>query len=110
MLHSKSGELVAVGFNRLVIGDRGPYIEFIEDHLVNYHMPDDQLWRIESCRKGKAFYHEYRTNKDNVKIYHQQRLVDYADYRYNLYYISPYELYTEDRANRDILKIMFKEI
>jgi len=84
-----------MGFVRLVIGKRGPYIEFNKEHLIpaSLYMPDECKWRIASTRKGYAYYLEYRTRKDYVKIYYQRRLVTYADYKIGKFYISPDDLY-----------------
>ena len=94
---TQSGLPIATGFSRLVIGDRGPYLEFDKEHLVasNLFMPDGQRWRIQSCAAGRAYYLEYRTVRDYVKIYYQRRTVTYADYRVHKFYISPDDLTAE---------------
>ena len=92
---TSSGLIIATGFVRLVIGERGPYIEFAKEHLIpaNLYMPDNQKWRINSARKGYAYYLEYRTRDASyVKIYYQRKLVNYADYRQGMFYISPNDL------------------
>ena len=88
--------LIAKGYLRIVIGGRGPYIEFTEDQINwdNTFIPDTQEWRKDSTN---AFYIEHRTtDKANVKIYEQKKLVDYADYKIGLFYISPFDLCTKD--------------
>ncbi len=49
-LYSKSGTLLSEGYCRVVIGKRGPYVEF--DHqqikLENFHIPTEEEYRIES--------------------------------------------------------------
>lgn len=86
---------VAVGYDRVVIGERGPYIEFDERHIIkdNIHIPPFQAWRE---KHADCFYIEYRS-KDccNVKLYHQKKLVDYADYKIGKWYISPFDLVSD---------------
>ena len=91
-LFSKTGVKIVTGYTRIVIGDRGPYIEFNKEHLIAEHiyMPSETKWRIKS---KTAFYLEYRTYQDYIMIYYQKRLVDYADYKIKKFYISPFDLY-----------------
>lgn len=102
ILFTRSSYVVSTtGYNRIVIGKRGPYIEFDNiDEVVRY-IPEDQKWRLKS---NMAYYIEYRTNEDNVKIYHQLKTVDYADYVVGKYYISPFDLYTYDGVVIEKLK------
>jgi len=94
-LFTKSGLKVAIGYERIVIGGRGPYIEFIADQILkdNIYVPVEQQWRFQHT---ESFYNEYRTKQDNVKIYHQKKIVDYADYKVGFWYISPFDLRTEE--------------
>ncbi|MDA8139782.1 MAG: hypothetical protein M0036_14120 [Desulfobacteraceae bacterium] len=90
-----TGLPVARGYLRIVIGARGPYIEFAKGQLVleNIKIPEDQSWRLLPHYAKRIFYIEFRSaDKGNVKIYHQIRAVDYADYRPGLFYISPFDL------------------
>lgn len=88
MLLTLSGLLVAVGFTRVVIGARGPYMEFDWKNII------EKSFRWE--RVG-AYYTEYRTiDACNVKVYHQIEPVTYADYRRDRWYISPFDLTRED--------------
>lgn len=93
-LFTKSGLKVAIGYERIVIGGRGPYIEFVDEQVIqdNFIVPEDQRWRFTS---SSSYYNEYRTSQDNVKIYHQKKTVDYADYKIGFWYISPFDLKTE---------------
>ena len=95
-LYTKSGNLVSEGYTRVVIGGRGPYVEFEAEHVVDelLYIPPQERWRLDS---SKVYYFELRTNDDsNVKCYFQQKLVDYADYKIGMIYISPFDLYDED--------------
>ena len=91
---TKSGTLVAVGYERVVIGDRGPYIEFLDSQIAkeNISVPPSQSWRL-LPKYDHCYYWEYRTNDEAfVKLYFQKREVDYADYRVGLWYVSPFHL------------------
>lgn len=81
------------GFNRIVVGGRGPYVEFLPEqlNLRSIHVPSDQLYRFHDRR---SYYIEFRTNDtSNVMVYYQLRTVAYADYKIGMFYISPYDLY-----------------
>lgn len=97
--YTKVGFLVARGYNKIVIGERGPYIEFTKTQIIreNIFIPDNQKWRINS---PKAYYIEYRSKRDYVKIYFQKKLVQYADYQVGFYYISPEDLSTSWNKNK----------
>ena len=93
--YTKSGEQVAIGYNRIVFGGRGPYMEFTREQMINsaIHIPKSKKWKMEAKHKDTVFYFELRTNKDDVKVYYQRRCVDYADYKVNYFYISSFDLY-----------------
>ena len=95
---TKSGLHVATGYMRIVIGGRGPYIEFLRGHLIwdSLHIPDDEKYRTEHQWTDRVYYVEWRTKDEgNVKIYDQKKTVDYADYKVGLIYISPFDLFVE---------------
>ena len=89
---SKSGLHLATGYTRVVIGGRGPYVEFLQRHMEmrNFMMPDEEEYRIND---PIAFYVEYRSKCESyVKLYMQKRRVAYADYKIGCYYMSPLDL------------------
>lgn len=91
--YSKGGLLLAKAYHRVVIGGRGPYVEFHFAHIewANFYIPDDQLYRTKDLR---VFYEEWRSIDDAfVKLYLQKKTVSYADYKINKMYISPFDLY-----------------
>jgi hypothetical protein len=95
---TSTGLHVAAGYTRVVIGGRGPYVEFLPSHLIwdSLHIPDEEKYRLEHPWKDKVFYVEWRTkDQSNVKVYDQKRTVDYADYKVGLFYISPFDLFVE---------------
>jgi len=102
---TKAGLRVAEGYIRVVLGDRGPYIEF-EDAMMttspDIFIPYDKKYRI---KNALCYYIEYRTNDDAyVKIYRQKKLVGYADYQIGFWYISPFDL-TSDKYPELVKKL-----
>jgi len=89
------GTHIATGYQRVVIGGRGAYIEFAREHLHldQFEIPANAQWRLDS---PNAFYLEYRSRDDAfVKLYHQRRVVDYADYVIGMFYIAPADVIGE---------------
>jgi len=91
-LFNKSNTLLAKGYNRVVIGKRGPYVECTKDQIVqeNLFVPPEQKYRFGDAR---VYYIEYRT-KDSAftKVYYQLKTVKYADYKLYMFYFSPDDL------------------
>lgn len=91
--HTASGTFLARGYKRIVLGGRGPYVEFDKDQIdfSVCHIPDEEKKRLTS----KIYYYiEHRTNDEaNVKIYDQLKTVSYADYKVGLCYVSPFDLF-----------------
>jgi len=91
-----NGNILAKGYTRVVIGKRGPYIEFLEKHIIwkQFFIPPDQEYRQYN---HVVFYLEYRSlDSSNVKLYFQRRRVAYADYKIGMCYISPSDLLRMD--------------
>ena len=91
-LYSKKGTLLAIGYTRVVIGKRGPYVEFNDSQIQKdkFIIPERELYRLTN---GVSYYIEYRSlDECNVMLYHQKRTVAYADYKIGMYYISPFDL------------------
>jgi hypothetical protein len=88
--------LLARGYLRVVIGKRGPYVEFSTDQIIwdNFMVPKEEKYRLTNA---VVYYNEYRsTDSSYVKLYHQKRLVAYADYKVGLCYMNPFDLMRED--------------
>lgn len=90
-----SYNVIADKYQRVVIGQRGPYIEFTKNQIIDskLYIPKNQLYRLSD---PKVYYIEFRTLENNIKVYYQMRTVAYADYLINHFYISPFDLYKED--------------
>lgn len=92
---TSTGFHVATGYTRIVIGQRGPYIEFNPGQiiLVNLHVPENEMDRLKEPKRSYVYFIEWRANDEaNVKVYEQMKRVDYADYKVGLLYISPFDL------------------
>ena len=92
---TNTGFHVATGYTCIVIGKRGPYIEFNPEQIIlkNLHVPEDKRFKLTPDWREKVDYFEWRTNDEaNVKVYEQLRTVDYADYKVGLLYVSPFDL------------------
>lgn len=95
---TKSGLHIATGYDRIVIGKRGAYIEFSHIVIGNVYIPKEQLYRLNN---PTVYYDEYRTvDISNVKIYWQKKTVKYADYLINKWYISPNDLVFDMKENK----------
>lgn len=85
---------IANGYSRIVIGDYGAYVEIPLDKMILDDiiiMPGEE-YRFEP-EYASIKYHWYCLSKNHdIKIYYQKHIVDYADYKPEMFYISPYEL------------------
>jgi len=96
-LYTKSGTIVSNGYNRIVKGQRGAYVEFTDSQILlkSFHIPKNQLYRLTDLR---IYYIEMRsTDASNAKLYYQKKTVAYADYKIGMFYVSPNDLYLEDK-------------
>jgi len=80
-------------FDRVVIGDYGPYLEIDPSDLVGrLTVKKGQEWRLKpNLEKRKCFplkYEYFETHLGNM-VYRQRGRVKYADYRVGKYYICP---------------------
>lgn len=90
-IYDLQGHLIAESFTRIVIGDYGAFIEFNNKQANHelFSIAKGQEFRFQPWFKGK--YKWLTTNGAN-KIYLQLRGVSYADYKADMFYISPYEV------------------
>jgi len=91
-LKTSSGTIICDRYERVVVGQRGPYIEFTKNQINEkcLYIPSEQLYRLTDPR---IYYIEFRTaDESNVKVYYQMRTVAYADYKIGYFYISPSDL------------------
>jgi len=88
-LYFKDGTLFAKGYERVVHGGRGDYVELTKEHIIlplKSHFK--QSIPIELTNE-QFYYYWLEPIGRTEKIYWQCNLVNYADYKRNFYYISP---------------------
>jgi hypothetical protein len=106
LLPGCSDVLIAVGYNRIVYGDHGPYVEFEESNFrvslyskFNRSPPPDAYyeWMWFSADSRIKVYRQLRDVKDLPNPpspgFKGNRIEGYADYLPGKYYISPNELW-----------------
>ncbi len=95
-LMTTEGTVIANGFNRVVIGHYGPFIEFYRSQAQkeNICCKKGQEYRFRDDKYRHSVKYFWYTAKDgsDVKIYFQQKGVTYADYKPDLFYVSPFEV------------------
>ena len=87
-IYSKSGTLIATGYNRVVIGDYGAFVEFDNTQAIKQNI------KVKAGQEYRYNDKQYSDNSD-CKIYFQKKTVNYADYKEGMFYISPYEVKIE---------------
>jgi hypothetical protein len=93
-LYSRDGLLLVKGYRRVVIGQRGPYVEMLQRNVIraHFHIPEEEKYRLKS---HAVYYIEFRSIcPSRVKAYLQRKPVDYEDYRIDCWYIAPADLCT----------------
>ena len=104
LFSTANGLLIAKGYHRVLLSEKGPYIEFSEDQIdkENVFIPEQQKWRLTNPASN---YVEYRS-KDycSVKIMkwkkeelrtsarHQPFRQEPAELKAGMFYISPFAL------------------
>lgn len=95
-LFSLDGTQISSGYNRIVIGDYGAFVEISSENIIkdNIFCKPGQEWRNSDESFAQNIKYLWLTTKDNsnCKIYFQKKKVTYADYIPGMYYISPYEI------------------
>ena len=101
-IYSKNGILIANSFDRIVIGDYGPYIEFTKEqsHCTEFVVATGQEYRLTERYNKTIKYEWYSTKKQDCKLYWQLRGVVYADYKPQRYYVSPFEVVQNQLDNK----------
>lgn len=87
-IYLADGTLFANGFNRVVHGKRGDYVEFEKEHIVipllskfNNNIETDDL--------DIYYWWLFPKNHYNTKVYLQRKTVKYANYKIGKFYVSP---------------------
>ena len=88
-LYFKDGTLFASGYERVVHGGRGDYVELKREQIkVNLRSHFNQPVPLELTDE-EFFYYWLEPIGREEKVYWQCNTVGYADYKRNYYYISP---------------------
>ena len=95
-LYSNKGTLFSTGYNRIVVGDYGAFIEFDTSQILreNIKIKNGQEYRVNDDKYKRTVKYAWLTCKDDsdIKIYYQYRTVEYADYSPERFYVSHYEI------------------
>lgn len=95
-LYTKNGSKICDRYHRIVIGDYGAFVEFLQEQTdITFIVQRGQEYRINDPKYSKNVKYIWLTIDDGsgIKIYHQKRRVSYADYIPNRYYVSVHECY-----------------
>lgn len=96
-LYSADGVMVCTGYERVVIGDYGAFVEISPEQICKESLicQRGQEYRIHDKKFADRVKYIWLTTKDSsgCKIYFQKKAVSYADYIPGMYYISPYEVF-----------------
>ena len=105
------GPLLAAGYTRLLIGGRGPYVEFDPSQISRDAIEPEpgQEYRLTEEWRQKAFYGWFRTKVGHRKMYEQFRYVGYADYIPGYFYISPDDLVFDGELHTEVSKKLVKK-
>lgn len=115
--YTETGELFAKGYERIVYGDHGPYIEFTKEQIktkLRSRFGNEDLDRLPDEYEYKYYYVWLSPeNVASLKVYWQVKTVEglpnapkrddgkpskfnrkegYANYKRGFYYVNPYDL------------------
>ena len=102
-IYSLEGTLLANGYSRIVVGDYGAFVEIAKKDIIrkNIKNKEGQEYRFRDAYFADKVKYYWLTAKDNTdcKIYLQRKTVEYADYKPDYFYISPFECTTKKLEN-----------
>ena len=93
-LYDLKGNKISNGYNRIVIGDYGAFIEIDLTHMltVNLKVKPGQEYRYTEKYRNVKYYWLCLKDNEDIKIYYQKNTVTYADYKVDMFYIAPDEV------------------
>jgi hypothetical protein len=98
----KDGILFANGYERIVHGGRGDYVELTRDQ-IQVELASKFNQKLPNEITNETFFYYWLVPKGrNEKIYWQCNLVNYADYKIGFYYINP-DLLEEFDETKDLI-------
>ena len=96
-LETADGTVITNGYNRIVIGDYGAFVEFsrVQACMRRLEIKEGQIYRAKDPRYAEHVKYLWLTADDgsDVKVYDQKRPVEYADYKPGMLYVSVYEVF-----------------
>ena len=96
-LETADGTVITNGYNRIVIGDYGAFVEFsrVQACMRRLEIKEGQMYRAKDPRYAEHVKYLWLTADDgsDVKVYDQKRPVEYADYKPGMLYVSVYEVF-----------------
>lgn len=95
-LFTKNGTKICDGYDRIVIGDYGAFVEFrSEPDETKFVVQPGQEYRIDDKKYSDRVKYIWMTIDDGsgIKIYKQKKRVTYADYLPKRYYVSVHECF-----------------
>ena len=95
-LYTLNNTQICNGYDRIVIGDYGAFIEFSEEHITSdFIIKTGQEYRVNDDKYKKNIKYIWLTINDgsDVKIYLQKRKVSYADYKPKKYYVHLHNIF-----------------
>ena len=92
-LYTKGGLLLSLGYERIVVGDYGAYVEMKAGLQMRQHLLMDKWPRSKSI---PCYWWMHPKGEPDVKVYLQNRGVGYADYKPGFYYACPTQLWTHN--------------
>lgn len=99
-LFTYKGIKVANKYRRIVIGHYGAFIEIDPEDMImeNVIVKPGQEYRMQDEGFSSRVKYYWMTIKDDtdIKLYQQLKAVTYADYKAFKWYVSPFEVLTEE--------------
>ncbi len=103
ILQTINGSVITNGYDRIVIGDYGAFVEFTDEqsNKLSFITEPGQEYRQNDERYSTRVKYLWLTIDDDshIKIYYQKRPVAYADYQPGKYYVSVHEVYLHKEKN-----------
>lgn len=103
-IFTEMGTLLCNGYNRIVVGDYGAFLEFSEEqaNIDVFFIKEGQEYRIDDPKYSTHVKYNWYTIYDgcDVKIYHQMKTVDYADYKIDCFYVDVHEIKVTDAQEK----------
>jgi len=88
----RDGSVLATRYERIVVGDFGPYLEFRPEHVVaELTVKNGEGWRLTKGLENRKFYplkYEWWETQLGDMVYKQRGTVKYADYRVGMMYVG----------------------